>query len=55
MTPALETLVLEAGRALTPLEERLRGGEVRLLFAEIGAAPKPPPDEDEDAPDEPAS
>ena len=42
MTPALETLVLEAGRALAPLEERLRGGEVRLLFAEIGM---PSPDE----------
>jgi hypothetical protein len=36
VTPTLETLVLEAGRALAPLEERLRAGEVRLLFAEIG-------------------
>jgi len=32
----VEALVLAAGRALAPLEERLRGGEIALLFAEIG-------------------
>ncbi|MDQ3763212.1 MAG: hypothetical protein M3460_16690 [Actinomycetota bacterium] len=36
MALTVESLVLEFGRALAPLEQRLRGGEVRLLFAELG-------------------
>jgi hypothetical protein len=28
--------MLEVGRALAPLEQRMRGGEITLLFAEIG-------------------
>jgi len=30
------SLALELGRALAPLERRLRAGQVRLLFAELG-------------------
>jgi Family of unknown function (DUF6603) len=36
MAITVEALLSELGRALEPLEERLRGGEVRLLFAELG-------------------
>jgi len=32
----IESFMLEAGRAFAPLEQRLRGGEITLLFAEIG-------------------
>src|SRR5262245_28467063 len=32
----IESLMLDVGRALAPLERRLRGGEIALLFAEIG-------------------
>ncbi|WP_372660213.1 DUF6603 domain-containing protein [Amycolatopsis kentuckyensis] len=36
MALTVETLLLEAGRAFAPLEQRLRGAEIPLLFAEIG-------------------
>ncbi|UOZ03055.1 DUF6603 domain-containing protein [Amycolatopsis sp. WQ 127309] len=36
MALTLESLLLEIGRAFAPLEQRLRGGEIPLLFAEIG-------------------
>ncbi|WP_328616159.1 hypothetical protein OHS18_05415 [Amycolatopsis sp. NBC_00355] len=36
MALTVETLMLEIGRAFAPLEQRLRGGEIPLLFAEIG-------------------
>ena len=36
MALSVESLVLEIGRALAPLEQRLRAGEIRLLFAELG-------------------
>jgi hypothetical protein len=32
----IESLMLDVGRALAPLEQRLRDGEIALLFAEIG-------------------
>ncbi|WP_405969214.1 hypothetical protein OG496_01610 [Streptomyces sp. NBC_00988] len=36
MALTVESLMLEMGRAFAPLEQRLRGGEIPLLFAEIG-------------------
>ena len=36
MALSVESLVLEIGRALAPLEQRLRAGEIPLLFAELG-------------------
>lgn len=36
MALTVESLMLELGQALVPLEQRLRGGEIALLFAEIG-------------------
>jgi len=36
MPLSVESLTLEVGKALAPLEQRLRGGEIVLLFAEIG-------------------
>lgn len=36
MALTVESLMLEVGRAFAPLEQRLRGGEITLLFAEIG-------------------
>ncbi|WIX99852.1 hypothetical protein QRX60_38245 [Amycolatopsis mongoliensis] len=36
MALTVETLMLEIGRAFAPLEQRLRGAEIPLLFAEIG-------------------
>ena len=42
MALTVESLMLELGKALAPLEQRLRGGEVSLLFAELGL---PTPDQ----------
>src|SRR5438093_794014 len=36
MALTVESLMLELGRALAPLEQRLRAGNVSLFFAELG-------------------
>ncbi|WP_433519485.1 DUF6603 domain-containing protein [Nonomuraea sp. CA-143628] len=36
MALSVESLMLEVGKAFAPLEQRLRGDEIPLLFAEIG-------------------
>jgi len=36
MALTVESLTLELGKALEPLEQRLRGGEINVLFSELG-------------------